>query len=415
MTANGRDVYLVGVSMTPFGKFEQQSVRDLTKVAVNGVLEDAGAAQEAVEAIYFANAAQGALEGQFNVRGQMALRPLGFQGVPVTNVENACASASTAFSMACTAIKAGLADVVLAVACEKLYSPDKEKTFAIFNGAWDVHHPEETMNGLLALGEGIDVPAGVEQPKQKSLFMDVYAALARFHMKLYGTTERQLAAVAAKNHYHASMNPLSQYREDMDIDEVLGSRMISWPLTLPMCAPISDGAAAAVLCSADALSRFDKSRAIKVYASVMGTSMDRDPHDFENYITRRAARKAYGIAGLRPEQMSVAEVHDATAFAEVQQVESLGFCKPGQGGPVSEAGETRLGGRIPVNVSGGLECKGHPIGATGLGQIYELTLQLRGEAGERQVANPRFGIAENGGGFYRYEEATATITILGNE
>ncbi len=415
MKKNGREVYVVGASMTPFGKFEHESVRDLTKLAVNGALEDAGTANDAIESIFFANAAQGALEGQYNVRGQMALRPLGFQGLPITNVENACASASTAFNMACMTIKAGLADVVLAVACEKLYSPDKAKTFAVFNGAWDVHHPQETMNGLLALGEGIEPPPGVEQPLQKSLFMDVYAALARFHMKTHGTTERQLAAIAAKNHYHSTMNPLSQYRDDMNIDEVLGSRMISWPLTLPMCAPISDGAAAAVLCSKEALQRFNSARAIKVHASVMATSMDRDPRDFENYITRRAANKAYQVAGLRPEQMSLAEVHDATAFAELQQLESLGFCKPGQGGPASEAGESRLGGRIPVNVSGGLECKGHPIGATGLAQIYELVLQLRGEAGERQVANPRFGIAENGGGFYRYEEATATITILGNE
>ena len=415
MPDNGRDVFVVGASMTPFGKFEKESVRDLTRLAVNGVLEDAGAEMDAIESIYFANAAQGALEGQFNVRGQMALRPLGFEGVPIANVENACASASTAFNWACTTIKAGLADVVLAVASEKLFSPDKDKTFAMFNGAWDIHNPEETMNGLLALGEGIDPPAGVEQPTQKSIFMDVYAALARFHMKLHGTTERHLAAVAAKNHHHATMNPLSQYRDEMDIDAVLGSRMISWPLTLPMCAPISDGAAAAVLCSRDALERFDRSRAIKVHASVMGTSMNRDPHDFEEYITRRAARKAYEMAGLTPEDMSLAEVHDATAFAEIQQIEMLGFCKPGHGGPAGEAGETSLGGRIPVNVSGGLECKGHPIGATGLGQIYELVLQLRGEAGERQVANPRFGIAENGGGFYRYEESTATITILGNE
>lgn len=415
MARPGGDVYVVGVGMTQFGKFADRSVRDLTRTAVGAALEDAGIGKERIEAAYFANAAQGAMEGQFNVRGQMALRPMGFQGIPITNVENACASASTAFHLAAQQIRAGLADVVLAVGSEKLYSADKERTFAVFNGAWDVQNAEATMKGLLELGEGIEPPAGTEEPKQKSLFMDVYAALSRFHMKKFGTTERQLAAVSAKNHGHAAHNPLSQYRDPMSIDEVLGARMISWPLTLPMCAPISDGAAAAVLCSKEALAGFDRSRAIRVRASVLATSLDRRADELDKHITRRAALRAYAAAGLSPEQMSLAEVHDATAFAEVQQLESLGFCKLGEGGPLSESGATRLGGSIPVNVSGGLECKGHPIGATGLGQLYELVVQLRGEAGARQVKNARFGIAENGGGFYRWEEATACITILGTE
>jgi acetyl-CoA acetyltransferase len=243
--------------------------------------------------------------------------------------------------------------------------------------------------------------------------MDLYASLAKAHMRDYGTTERQLAAIAAKNHNHSTMNPLSQYNTGMSVDEVLAARMIAWPLTLPMCAPISDGAAAAILCNESALKRFPGARPIKILASVLACGSDRSPADAERHICRRAAQKAYNIAGIGPSDMSVAEVHDASAFAELLQTENLGFCEIGQGGWLAEHGHTSLGGPIPVNPSGGLESKGHPIGATGLGQIHELTLQLRGEAGARQVQNARFAVAENGGGFHGVEEAAACITILG--
>jgi acetyl-CoA acetyltransferase len=243
--------------------------------------------------------------------------------------------------------------------------------------------------------------------------MDVYAALTKFHMKTFGLTERQLAMVAAKNHRHSTMNPLSQYRNDMTVDEVLNARMIAWPLTLPMCAPISDGAAAAVLCSEAAVKRFGRGRAVKVHATVLASGSDRAPERVDRHVTRRAAARAYEVAGLGPRDISVAEVHDASAFAEIVQAENLGFCELGQGGWLAEHGDSALGGQIPINPSGGLESKGHPIGATGLGQIHELVLQLRGEAGPRQVPGARFAIAENGGGFHGCEEAIACITILG--
>jgi acetyl-CoA acyltransferase len=410
------DVYLVGVGMTPFGKFLDRTVKDLTLEAVTGALSDSGAGKTDIEAAFFANTSQSPMEGQFMVGGEIALRAMGFAEIPISNVENACASASTAFHLAYTNIKAGLSDVALAVGAEKMTSRDKTKSMAIFDGAWDVHGVDELTRNLLKLGEGMKAPPGREaDANMRSIFMDVYAALAKFHMKTFGTTERQLAAVAAKNHHHSTFNPLSQYRNDMSVDDVLNARMISWPLTLPMCAPISDGAAAAVLVSEDALDRFDRSRAIKICASVLGTGSNRKPEEVEKHVGRRTALKAYDIAGVGPEDMSVAEVHDASAFAEIVQVENLGFCEFGDGGKLAERGETALGGRIPVNPSGGLESKGHPIGATGLGQIYELALQLRGEAGQRQVENARFAIAENGGGFYGYEEAVACITILGRE
>lgn len=243
--------------------------------------------------------------------------------------------------------------------------------------------------------------------------MDVYASLAKQHMRRFGSTERQLAAVAAKNHHHSVENPRSQYQKSFTIDEVLAARSISWPLTLPMCAPISDGAAAAILCRKEALGRFEAGRAIKVYASVLASGSGRGVDELERHITRRAADSAYEKAGLGPEDISVAEVHDASAMGEIIQSENLGFCALGEGGPIAERGETSLGGRLPINPSGGLESKGHPIGATGLGQIFELVAQLRHESGKRQVQNARFGIAENGGGFHGYEEAAACVTILG--
>ncbi len=409
----GEPIYVVGVGMTPFGKMNHKSVKDLTKDAVSAALLDAGADQAQVKAAFFANATQGALEGQYMVPGQIALRDMGFEQTPITNVENACASASTAFNLAYTNLKAGVSDVALAVGVDKMHTDDRTKSFSVFDGAWDVYSAQQTTEILLKLAEGIEPPPGrAQNANMRSIFMDVYAALAKFHMKKFGTTERQYAAVAAKNHRHSTMNPLAQYQADMSIEEVLAARMISWPLTLPMCAPISDGGAAAVLCTESALSRFDRSRAIRIDASIVAGGTNRRPEDLEQQIGRLAALRAYEQAGVGPEDMSVAEVHDASAFAEIQQTENLGFCEYGQGGWLAERGETALGGRIPVNPSGGLESKGHPIGATGLGQIHELVTQLRHEAGPRQVENARFGIAENGGGFYRCEEAVACITIL---
>lgn len=410
------DIYIVGIGMTPFGKFLDQSMKDLTRGAVSAALQDAGLAKEDVQAAYFANASQAAIDGQYMIGGQVALRDMGIGGIPVVNVENACASASTALHNACLHLKAGAADVVLAVGAEKMYDADKTKSFNVFNGAWDVHNVPTLTKALLELGDGIEPPPERQaQANMRSVFMDVYASLARFHMKTFGSTERQIAAVAAKNHNHSMLNPLSQYRNGMSIDEVLASRMISWPLTLPMCAPISDGAAAAILVREDMLDRFDRSRAVKVDACVLATGADRKPEEVEKHVCHIAAKKAYEIAGVGPKDMSVAEVHDASAFAEVLQAENLGFCEFGQGGWIAERGETSLGGRIPINTSGGLESKGHPIGATGLGQIHELVTQLRHEAGDRQVEKARFAIAENGGGFHGFEEAVACITILSRQ
>lgn len=408
------DVYVVGVGMTPFGRMLDKDIKTMTKEAVNAALADAGLATTALEAAYFANASQGHMEKQHMVRGQIALRSMGIGQIPVVNVENACASGSSALNLAVNFLKAGDGDIALAVGAEKMFSRDRELMFGSFDSAWDISRKDEIGERLMQLGEGIDPPPGTTSDKPYSVFMDVYAAFSRYHMARFGTTQRQIAAVAAKNHQHSVENPLSQFRTPYSIDEVLGAPPITYPLTLPMCSPVSDGAAAVVVATAAGLKRYgiDRSRAIRVLASVVQTGSDRDPSDVENHCTARAARRAYEKAGVGPGDISVAEVHDATAMGEIIQIENLGLCAYGDGGGISECGETTIGGRVPVNPSGGLESKGHPVGATGLAQVHELVTQLRHEAGARQVDGARIAIAENGGGLHGIEEAVACVTIL---
>jgi acetyl-CoA acetyltransferase len=340
---------------------------------------------------------------------------MGVAGIPIVNVENACASSSTGVNQAYAALAAGLCDVALVVGAEKMFFPDKKREmFAAFLGGTDVHMVEETHRRLADLGRGV-VPAGTNDPDpaERSFFMDIYAGLARQHMQRFGTTVRQIAAAAAKNHANSAHNPNAQYTQAMTVDQVLGDRPVTWPLTRAMCAPLSDGAAAAVLCAGPALARFAPARAARILASVVVSGTDRAPDDYAHHCGRLAAARAYAQAGLGPEDMDVAEVHDATSFAEILQIENLGLCTSGEGGPATERGDTALGGRIPVNTSGGLVSKGHPIAATGLAMMHEIVTQLRGEAGARQVADARVGIVENGGGFWGVEEAATAITILG--
>lgn len=408
------NIYIAGIGMTPFGRHLDLDLKTLVRQAVETALADSGADKSVLEAAFFANASQGHMEGQHMIRGQVALRAMGIGGIPVVNVENACASGSTALALASTHLRAGAADVVLAVGAEKMYSTNRDLMFSVFDSAWDVHQAEQIRDRLLQLGSGVEVPPGTTSSKPYSVFMDVYGAFSRAHMKRFGTTQRQLASVASKNHVHSVHNPLSQYRQPYTVDEVLAAPPITYPLTLPMCSPISDGAAAAVVCTEAGLRKLggNRSRAIRLLATVLHTGSDRDDSEFRNHCTAIAARHAYELAGVGPRDVSLAEVHDATAMGEIIQIENLGLCEFGEGGPASERGDTTIGRRIPVNPSGGLESKGHPVGATGLGQVHELVTQLRGEAGARQVEGARVAVAENGGGLQGIEEAVACITVL---
>ncbi len=406
-------VYIVGVGMTPTGKFADTSLHQLTATAVRAALADAGATAQQVDLACFSNVAASYLQGQHMVAGQVVLRDLGIVGVPIVNVENACASASTAFWLACQSVRSGSADVALAVGAEKLFDADRAKSFEIFGGGFDVTRQDELRAYLSRLNHAAGVPPGEGASSERSIFMDIYAALAVNHMQRHGLTQRQLAVVASKNHVHSVHNPLAQYRHALSVDEVLAARAIAYPLTLPMCAPIGDGAAAVLVCNAAGLRRLSDATPVAVLACELVSGLPRRDDDADLAITHRAARAAYEHAGLGPDDVDLAEVHDATAFGEILQTEALGFCAPGEGGRFAESGATALGGALPVNVSGGLESKGHPIGATGLMQIGELTQQLRGRAGMRQVAGARVALAENGGGFIENEEAVACVTLLG--
>jgi len=385
--------------------------------ALDSAIADARITKNNLEAAWFSNSTWGFHSDQHCIRGQVAIRDIGIEGIPITNVENACAGGATAFHSAWLGVSSGLYECTLALGAEKMYSENKAKMFQAFSTGMDVENSEAQLTSWMNILKNIefDIPVVVDAGgagKNRSAFMDVYAGMCRWHMARYGTTQRQLAVIAAKNHFHGSMNPFAQFQNTMTEEEILASRLVTWPLTVPMCAPVGDGAAAAILCSKDFLKKLINPRPVKVLSSILGSGTNRSIDAEKQDIAVRLSKLAYEKAGVTPREIDLAEVHDATAFGELHKTEALGFCPSGEGGPFAESGATRLGGRIPINVSGGLESRGHPIGASGLAQIYELVMQLRHEAGDRQVEGCRLGLAENGGGNLSYEEAAMAIHIL---
>ncbi|MCP4692390.1 MAG: thiolase family protein [Desulfobacterales bacterium] len=407
------DVYIIGLGMIRFNKYPDREVRDMAHEATRLALEDAGLEKKDLQSAFFSNTFWGMFTNQHSIRGQVVLRSMGIDAIPVTNVENACAGASTALHMAYTSVRAGMVDAALALGSEKITDPDKMKSLTAYATCMDVANFESHLNMMAEVNKtlNVEIPEDQTPPGDgRSIFMDAYAMGARWHMNKFGSTQRHLAAICAKNHWHGSLNPMSQYQQDMTIEEVLADKPVAYPLTRSMCAPVGDGAAAAIVCSGAYLKKLASARPIKIRASVLGSGTDRDL-DGED-IGERLAGQAYEFSGVGPEDISLAELHDATAYGELHQTEAMGFCPMGEGGPWAETGETKLGGKQPVNTSGGLECRGHPIGASGLAQIYELGVQLRGEAGKRQVEGARLGLAENGGGNIGVEEAAMCIHIL---
>lgn len=407
------DAIIAGGGMTAFGKFPDRSLKDLAGEAIRAALSDAGIDISQIQAAYMGNAAAGTITGQVCIPGEIVLRAQGLGGIPVTNVENACATASTALNQAAAMVTAGLYDVVLAVGYEKLAHPDKAKTFSVFSGAVDV----TDMKGLTALIDRKMAAVGMtpdpETAAARSLFMDIYATEAIGHMQRYGTTREQLAAVPAKNSRHGALNPRAQFRDVITVEDVLAAREIIWPLTLPMCSPIGDGAAAVVLVSPKKARELGIGQPVKIVASNLQASWDY-PEGQESLVFHSAIGAAYEQAGVGPRDLDVVELHDASASSEILHTEYLGLCAPGEGGRVIEAGLTALGGsgRTVVNPSGGLLRKGHPIGATGIAQVVELYEQLLGRSGPRQVEGARIALAENGGGYINGDVAALCITIL---
>jgi acetyl-CoA acyltransferase len=368
---------ITGIGMTPFGR-HQDSVADLAVKAAEEALADAAVSPADVDMVVFANSMQGLLDGQESLRGQVALQSLGLKpGTPIINVEAACASGSTAVGVAAREVSDGA--TILVTGAEKLYSESKSRTLRALATARDVsRNPDSEENPYLAY----------------------YAETLRERIAAGELTIEQVAAVSAKNSRHGAMNPLAQYRTARTVAEVLESPVVADPLTRYMCSPISDGAAALVLSPGG---RGPRIRALATAGP--GFESDRD-------LIAAAATKAYDQAGVGPDDLDLAEVHDATASAEIAAYEGLGLSAHGEGGDMAERGETALGGRTPVNPSGGLTSRGHPVGATGVAQLVELVLQLRGDAGDRQVEGAALALAENHGGLLGNAPAAITVTVL---
>ena len=406
------NAYVAGVGMTAFGKHLDRGLKSLGAEAVNEALRDSGLETTDIEASYMSNAAAGPITGQEMIRGEVVLHPIGLGKIPVINVENACASASTAFGQACAMVSAGLYDVVLACGIEKMYHPDKARTYQALGGAVDVEAAAQIKAELEASAAASGATAATGGAgESRSVFMDVYARSAREYMAAHGATAEHLAGVSAKNSLHGSLNERAQFRESLSVEEVLRSPMIAEPLTRPMCSPVGDGAAAAIVVSeAKARELGLIGKAPRVVASVLRTTWPKD--DGDPGLTEFTAKATYELAGIGPRDLDVVELHDASAFAELGAYESLQLCGAGEGPAMIADGTTALSGRIPVNPSGGLLRKGHPIGATGIAQIVELADQLRGRCGARQVANPRTALAHNAGGRIGRDSAVCAITLM---
>jgi len=385
-----RKAAIIGVGMHPFGKFLNYSLEDMARVAVWNAIEDAGLPPKDIQVAYVANSLAGLVTGQEGVRGQIILRDAGLSGMPIINVENACASGTTALRGAWLEVASGLHDVALVLGVEKLFLP--------------------------RTADSIEILAADSEIRLKNMgfqFTAWYAMELRRYMKKYGWNVVDFAKVVEKNSQNGSLNPYAMHRTPLTVEQVLDSRVVAEPLRLYMCSSMSDGAAAAIICNKGRARKYTGRPLIEISTCVLRSGMFMNPRDTNRTgITRLAANEAYEQAGLGPESIDVAEVHDAMSPSELYHYEDLGFCAEGEGPSMIEQGRTKLGGDIPVNPSGGLSARGHPIAATGLAQVAEIVWQLRGEAGPRQVSQAQVGLIENSGGIVEDDAAAASITIL---
>lgn len=380
------DALIVGTGITRFGMFTDTRLRELAGAAADRALDDAGLSGDDIGLVVFGNAAAGLLTGQEMIRAHTALGDSRVAGRPMISVENACASSSSALHLGALATASGGYDTVLVVGAEKMTSHDRTRAAHALAAAVDVELDDE---------DGGPV------------FMQIYADEARRYMDRTGATERDLATVAAKSYRNGSRNPIAQHRTELSADEVLAARTIVAPLTRPMCSSIGDGAAAVVLTRPE-LARRRGQPGVRVLASAVGAASVGGAGD----VVTRTAGTAYEQAGLGPSDIDVCEVHDAAAPAELLIAEELGLTAAGDGISLLRGGASAVGGRLPVNPSGGLIARGHPVGATGAAQLVELAEQLRGRAADRQVDGARIALAENAGGSLGNGPAACAVTIL---
>jgi acetyl-CoA C-acetyltransferase len=383
-----RQVAVVGIGKTAFGAFPDRDLRSLAVEAGQKALENGRAQTSQVEAFYLGNFAGPSFVGQNHLAPYVAAG-MGITGIACTRFEAACASSGAAFFHAVSAVSAGLYDVVLVTGVEKMTSQTTPKVTEILAGAGDL------------CGE---VRAGATFPA-------LFAMIARRHMYQYGTTREHLASVAVKNHQNGAKNPLAHMRKVITMEQALNGKPISEPLTVYDCSLVSDGAASVLVTSLERASEFtDKPiRVLGISQTSDYVALDEKDDITTFNAVKTSAEKAYKMAGLQASDIQFAEIHDCFTIAEIVAIEDLGFVKKGQGGPYTLAGHTGIQGELPVNTSGGLKAKGHPVGATGVGQICDVAQQIRGEAGERQVERNKIGLAQNLGG----SGATSVVSILG--
>lgn len=384
----GRRVAVVGAGKTPFGAFADKDLRTLAVDAGNRALANASTGPGAVQAFYLGNFAG----PQFTTQNHLApyvASELGMIGIPATRFEAACASSGAAFFHAFLAVASGVYDVVMVLGVEKMTSQPTARVTEILAGAGDC---------------STEVRVG-------STFPSLFAMIARRHMHDFGTTREHLSSVAVKNHANGALNPDAQMRKTITLEQAMNARPIAEPLNLYDCSLISDGAAAVILCSEDRAAEFSKNP-VSVLAAAEASdflALDRKPDITTFPALRLAAKQAYEMAGLSAKQIEFAELHDCFTIAEIVAMEDLGFVERGRGGFFSFEGGTKRDGPMPINASGGLKSKGHPVGATGVAQICDVVQQLRGEADERQLARHSIGLAQNLGG----SGGTCVVTILG--
>ena len=382
------EVVVAGGEVGAFGLWPDSSLQSLALPVLAAALRDAGVQAAQLEAAYVGNAFGGLMQGHETMLGQMLLPAAGIESIPVHNIKNACSSGADAMALAWSAVAYGQYDCVLVLGVEKMTHPDRSRAVAVLASASD-RQPTD---------------AG------RSVFMDLNAERAKNYMRRYGATPRHFALCAAKNRRHASLNPQAAVRTLMDADAILQDRMVLDPLTRAMCGGIADGAAAVVLVSG-AFARRHGLHGPKVRASCVVSGQPQRGADAPS-ATARCGALAFAAAGLDPRDVSLAEVHDPTAPQELIDIEDLGLCAPGQAFVLTESGHTQLGGRMPVNVSGGLTCRGHPVGATGVAQIVELSRQLSERAGPAQVQGARWGLAQMAGGLLGSDSAVACVHLL---
>lgn len=383
-----REVCIIGVGMTKFSKNDLH-FREMGREAVWTAIKDAGIDPRAIQIAYAGHARTGQLLGWECGVGQAILWDVGINKIPISSVGNFCCSGTIAVREAWLAIASGLYDVALAVGVEKLTA--------------------RRGKGRPLTSDGIELERGIGFTPPA-----FFAMVARRHMELYGTTREQMAAVSIKNRRLGALNPYAQYQQEVTVEEVLSSPMVVDPLTLYMCCPTTDGAAAAVLCAKEVVKKYTDRKPITIAACALqtGSYADSAGDITIDEGTIRAGQEAYHTAGIGPEDVDVAEVHDCFSIAEILHYEDLGWCQKGEGGPFAERGYFDLTGKVAINPSGGLLSKGHPIGATGVGQITEIVWHLRGEAGARQREGARVGLTHNAGGFKDADAASVTVTIL---